>query len=205
MPVVNTVYFDPAVGGTGLTVTDDGNSQTGLDNDGHRVRFVPALQNLVYIGAFVKQRAVDVDAAVDEVIAAKNTMKQYVDAAVDEMMDVLDDAVDEVMDVLDDAIAAKNTIEQYVDDAQAIADDSAASALLAEKWASQITFPVADTRWSAREYANHAKSIADSMVNNIGLSRVDGGDAMTTVYATTIDGGGAASVFTGAINCGNAI
>ena len=176
MPVVNTVYFDPAVGGTGLTVTDDGNPQFGLDADGHRVRFVPALQNLVYIGAFVKQRAVDVDAAVDE-----------------------------VMDVLDDAIAAKNTIEQYVDDAKAIADDSAASALLAEKWASQITFPVADTRWSAREYANQAKSIADSMVNNIGLSRVDGGDAMTTAYATTIDGGGASSVFTGAINCGNAI
>ena len=176
MPVVNTVYFDPAVGGTGLTVSDDGNKQTGLDNNGHRVRFVPALQNLVYIGAFVKKRAVDVDAAVDE-----------------------------VMDVLDDAIAAKNTIEQYVDDAQAIADDSAASALLAEKWASQLTFPVADTRWSAREYANQAKSTADSMVNNIGLSRVDGGDAMTTVFATTIDGGGAASVFTGAINCGNAI
>ena len=176
MPVVNTVYFDPAVGGTGLTVSDDGNPQFGLDNDGHRVRFVPALQNLVYIGKFVKQRAADVDAAVDE-----------------------------VMDVLDDAIAAKNTIEQYVDDAQAIADDSAASALLAEKWASQITFPVADTRWSAREYANQAKSIADSMVNNIGLSRVDGGDAMTTAYATTIDGGGASSVFTGAVNCGNAI
>ena len=176
MPVVNTVYFDPAVGGTGLTVSDDGNKQTGLDANGHRVRFVPALQNLVYIGAFVKQRAVDVDAAVDE-----------------------------VMDVLDDAIAAKNTIEQYVDDAQAIADDSAASALLAEKWASQLTFPVADTRWSAREYAYQAKSTADSMVNNIGLSRVDGGDAMTTIFATTIDGGGAASVFTGAINCGNAI
>lgn len=176
MPVVNTVYFDPAVGGTGLTVSDDGHPQSGLDNNGHRVRFVPALQNLVYIGAFVKKRAVDVDAAVDE-----------------------------VMDVLDDAIAAKNTIEQYVDDAKAIADDSADSALLAEKWASQLTFPVADTRWSAREYANQAKSTADSMVNNIGLSRVDGGDAMTTVFATTIDGGGAASVFTGAINCGNAI
>lgn len=161
MPVVNTVYFDPAVGGTGLTVSDDGGPD-GLDADGHRVRFVPALQNLVYIGAFVKQRA------------------------------------DEVMDVLDDAIAAKNAIEGHV-------DDSADSALLAEKWASQLTFPVADTRWSAREYANQAKSTADSMVNNIGLSRVDGGDAMTTVFATTIDGGGAASVFTGAINCGNAI
>ena len=169
MPVVNTVYFDPAVGGTGLIVSDDGNPQSGLDADGHRVRFVPALQNLVYIGNFVKQRAADVDAAVDE-----------------------------VMGVLDEAIAAKNTIEGHV-------DDSADSALLAEKWASQLTFPVADTRWSAREYANQAKSTADSMVNNIGLSRVDGGDAMSTVFATTIDGGGAASVFTGAINCGNAI
>ena len=152
MPVVNTVYFDPAVGGTGLTVSDDGNSKTGLDNDGHRVRFVPALQNIVYIGAYVKRRA------------------------------------DEVMGVSGGHV-----------------DDSANSALLAEKWASQLTFPVADTRWSAREYANQAKSTADSMVNNIGLSRVDGGDAMTTVFATTIDGGGAASVFTGAINCGNAI
>ena len=190
MPVVNTVYFDPAVGGTGLTVSDDGDPIRGLDNNGHRVRFVPALQNLVYIGAFVKQRAVDVDAAVDEVMGA----------------------VDEVMDVLDEAIAAKNTIEGYIDDAKAIADDSADSALLAEnsallaeKWASQLTFPVADTRWSAREYANQAKSTADSMVNNIGLSRVDGGDAMTTIFATTVDGGGTASVFTGAINCGNAI
>ena len=179
MPVVNTVYFDPAVGGTGLTVSDDGNSETGLDNNGHRVRFVPALQNLVYIGAFVKQRAVDVDAAVDEVMGA----------------------VDEVTDVLDKVIAAKNAIEGHVDGAY----DFSGSALLAEKWASQLTFPVADTRWSAREYANQAKSTADSMVNNIGLSRVDGGDAMTTVFATTIDGGGAASVFTGAINCGNAI
>ena len=169
MPVVNTVYFDPAVGGTGLTVSDDGDPIRGLDNDGHRVRFVPALQNLVYIGAFVKQRAVDVDAAVD------------------------------------DAIAAKNTIEQYVDDAQAIADDSAASALLAEKWASQITFPVADTRWSAREYANHAKSIADSMVNNIGLSRVDGGDSFTSIWSSSIDGGSSGTVATLNINCGNAI
>lgn len=176
MPVVNTVYFDPAVGGTGLTVSDDGNPQSGLDADGHRVRFVPALQNLVYIGNFVKQRAVDVDAAVDG-----------------------------VMDVLDDAIAAKNTIEQYVDDAKAIADDSAASALLAEKWASQLTYPVADTRWSAREYANHAKSIADSMVNNIGLSRVDGGDSFTSIWSSSIDGGSSGTVATVNINCGNAI
>ena len=169
MPVVNTVYFDPAVGGTGLTVSDDGNPQFGLDNNGHRVRFVPALQNLVYIGGFVKTKALAMDAQV-------NT----------------------VMSTLNEALAARDDIVNQVNAADA-------SALLAEKWASQLTFPVADTRWSAREYAYQAKSTADSMVNNIGLSRVDGGDAMTTIFATTIDGGGAASVFTGAINCGNAI
>lgn len=169
MPVVNTVYFDPAVGGTGLTVSDDGNPETGLDANGHRVRFVPALQNLVYIGNFVKQRVADVDAAVDE-----------------------------VMGVLDEAIAAKNTIEGYV-------DGSADSALLAEKWASQLTFPVADIRWSAREYANQAKSIADSMVNNIGLSRVDGGDSFTSIWSSSIDGGSSGTVATVNINCGNAI
>ena len=169
MPVVNTVYFDPAVGGTGLTVSDDGHPQFGLDNNGHRYRFVPALQNLVYIGGFVKTKALAMDAQV-------NT----------------------VMSTLNEALAARDAIVSQVNAADA-------SALLAEQWASKITFPVADTRWSAREYANQAKSTADSMVNNIGLSRVDGGDAMTTIFATTIDGGGAASVFTGAINCGNAI
>ena len=167
--MANVVYFDPAVGGSGLTVSDDGDSQFGLDNDGHRVRFVPALQNLVYIGNFVKQRAADVDAAVDE-----------------------------VKGVLDEAIAAKNTIEGHV-------DDSADSALLAEKWASQLTYPVADTRWSAREYANQAKSIADSMVNNVGLSRVDGGDSFTSIWSSSIDGGSSGTVATVNINCGNAI
>ena len=49
--MVNTVYFDPAVGGTGLTVTDDGNPTTGLDNDGHRARFVPALSQVVAVAS----------------------------------------------------------------------------------------------------------------------------------------------------------
>ena len=47
--MTNTAYFDPAVGGNGLTVTDDGNPTTGLDNDGHRERFVPALAQVVAV------------------------------------------------------------------------------------------------------------------------------------------------------------
>ena len=60
--MTNTVYFDPAVGGNGLTVTDDGNPTTGLDNDGHRARFVPALAQVVAVAEFVVDTAQDVAA-----------------------------------------------------------------------------------------------------------------------------------------------
>lgn len=69
--MANTVYFDPAVGGTGLTVTDDGNPTTGLDNDGHRARFVPALAQVVAVASntvnqalLAKDWAVKTDGAV---------------------------------------------------------------------------------------------------------------------------------------------
>ena len=60
--MTNTVYFDPAVGGNGLTVTDDGNPTTGLDNDGHRARFVPALAQVVAVAQHVVDTAEDVAA-----------------------------------------------------------------------------------------------------------------------------------------------
>ena len=60
--MANTAYFDPAVGGSGLTVTDDGNPTTGLDNDGHRERFVPALAQVVAVAQHVVDTAVDVNA-----------------------------------------------------------------------------------------------------------------------------------------------
>lgn len=59
--MTNTVYFDPAVGGNGLTVTDDGNPTTGLDNDGHRARFVPALSQVVAVASHVVDTAQDVN------------------------------------------------------------------------------------------------------------------------------------------------
>lgn len=46
---MGSVYFDPAVGGDGSTVTDDANATTGLANGGHRIRFVPALSQVVAI------------------------------------------------------------------------------------------------------------------------------------------------------------
>ena len=69
--MTNTVYFDPAVGGTGLTVTDDGNPTTGLDNDGHRERLVPAFSNVVQVAKFVVDTASDIG---DDVIAAQQAV-----------------------------------------------------------------------------------------------------------------------------------
>jgi len=52
-----SVYFDPAVGGNGTTVTDDSNATTGLANGGHRTRFVPALAQVVAVAANVVSTA----------------------------------------------------------------------------------------------------------------------------------------------------
>ncbi len=69
--MTNTVYFDPAVGGNGLTVTDDGNPTTGLDNDGHRARFVPALAQVVAVAQHVVDTASGIG---DDVIAAQQAV-----------------------------------------------------------------------------------------------------------------------------------
>lgn len=49
---MSAVYFDPAVGGDGSTVTDDANATTGLANGGHRLRFVPSLAQLVAVASY---------------------------------------------------------------------------------------------------------------------------------------------------------
>lgn len=47
---MSEVYFDPAAGGDGSTVSDDASASTGLQNGGHRTRFSPSLANIVSIG-----------------------------------------------------------------------------------------------------------------------------------------------------------
>ena len=69
--MTNTAYFDPAVGGNGLTVTDDGNPTTGLDNDGHRERLVPAFSNVVQVAKFIVDTARGIG---DDVIAAQQAV-----------------------------------------------------------------------------------------------------------------------------------
>jgi hypothetical protein len=55
--MANSVTFSTSVGGNGLVITDDDNPTTGLDNDGHVERFVPALSQVVAVASFVVQTA----------------------------------------------------------------------------------------------------------------------------------------------------
>jgi hypothetical protein len=52
-----SVFFDPAVGGNGSTVSDDANPATGLRRGGYLTRFVPALVQFVAMAFFAKGRA----------------------------------------------------------------------------------------------------------------------------------------------------
>lgn len=96
--MANTVYFDPAVGGTGLTVTDDGNPTTGLDNDGHRVRFVPALAQVVAVARYVVNTAQDVNADKMESQQAVVDVQDYAQQVVTETQGYAQQAADSAAD-----------------------------------------------------------------------------------------------------------
>lgn len=58
---MTSVYFDPAVGGDGSIVSDDTNPVTGLGAGGHKTRFIPALNNIVNIAAFLLENLSGMD------------------------------------------------------------------------------------------------------------------------------------------------
>ena len=68
--MANSVTFPPSVGGSGLTVTDDSNPTTGLANGGHRVRFVPALSQVVVVAGNTVTKATE---AAESALAAANS------------------------------------------------------------------------------------------------------------------------------------
>lgn len=54
--MTNSVTFPVNLGGDGSTVTDDDNASTGLGNGGHRLRFVPAMGQVVAVANVLTQR-----------------------------------------------------------------------------------------------------------------------------------------------------
>ena len=58
-----SVTFLSSVGGDNSTVTDDSNGTTGLANGGHRLRFVPALAQIVAVASFIVTQATNAAAS----------------------------------------------------------------------------------------------------------------------------------------------
>lgn len=54
---MSSVTFSSSVGGNNSTVSDDADPNTGLANGGHRLRFVPALAQVVQVASFVVAQA----------------------------------------------------------------------------------------------------------------------------------------------------
>lgn len=100
-----SVTFPPEVGGSGLTVTDDANPTTGLANNGHRKRFVPALSQVVAVAAYTVDKAQDVADTVP----------------------LLESAIAAGASAEASALSAANSASSAEQDAQAVADALAAA------------------------------------------------------------------------------
>ena len=74
-----SVTFPTSLGGSGITVSDDANPNTGLANGGHRTRFVPALQGAVAMAGYTAQYAAKIDQAASDADRAENA-RGYVEA-----------------------------------------------------------------------------------------------------------------------------
>lgn len=86
-----SVTFPPELGGDGTTISDDDNPQTGLENDGHRTLFVPALKQFVAVAADAQQNAqqaysarLTATSAAAQAVGAKSTAETAAQKATDE-------------------------------------------------------------------------------------------------------------------------
>ena len=93
-----SVTFPPEVGGSGLTVTDDANPTTGLANNGHRARFVPALAQVVAVARYVVNTAQDVNADKMESQQAVVDVQDYAQQVVTETQGYAQQAADSAAD-----------------------------------------------------------------------------------------------------------
>jgi hypothetical protein len=87
---MSSVYFDPALGGDGSTVTDDSNATTGLANGGHRTRFVPALAQVVVMAGTAVTKASEASTSASDANTAK-LAAQAAQTGAEAALDQLDD------------------------------------------------------------------------------------------------------------------
>lgn len=78
---MSSVYFDPEVGGSGLTVSDDNNPATSLAIFGWKTRLVPAFSNVVAVATFLKTKATAAAGSAAEALGYRNAAAASADSA----------------------------------------------------------------------------------------------------------------------------
>ena len=167
---MSSVYFDPAVGGDGSTITDDSNPSTGLANGGHRTRYVPSLANIVSVGNFSLTKA---NAAAASAVTANNW------------------AVLTGGPVSGGEYSAK----YHAQAAASSAGSAAGSATLSSNWAVQLGSPVSGGEYSAKYHAQAASSsatLANSWATQM-ATPVSGGEYSAKYHATAAASSAAAA------------
>ena len=167
---MSSVYFDPAVGGDGTTITDDSNPSTGLANGGHRTRYVPSLANIVSVGNFSLTKAT---AAAASAVTASNW------------------AVLTGGPVSGGEYSAK----YHAQAAASSAGSAAGSATLSSNWAVQLGTPVSGGEYSAKYHAQAAASsatLANSWATQM-VTPVSGGEYSAKYHATAAASSAAAA------------
>lgn len=167
---MSSVYFDPAVGGDGTTITDDSNPSTGLANGGHRTRYVPSLANIVSVGNFSLTKA---NAAAASAVTANNW------------------AVLTGGPVSGGEYSAK----YHAQAAASSAGSAAGSATLSSNWAVQLGTPVSGGEYSAKYHAQAAASSATlaSIWATQMVTPVSGGEYSAKYHATAAASSAAAA------------
>lgn len=68
-----SVYMDPAVGGDGNNYDDTTSATTGLDNGGHRLRFIPLVAAIIGVANYCKTQALAALASANSAVNAPGT------------------------------------------------------------------------------------------------------------------------------------
>ena len=172
---MSSVYFDPAVGGDGSTVTDDSSPSTGLANGGHRSRFVPSLSNIVSVGNFTLAKA---NAAASSATLASNwavqtgspvsggeySAKYHAQAAAGSASSASTSAAT----ASNWAVQTGSPVSGGEYSAKYHAQAAASSATLASNWAVQLGSPVSGGEYSAKYHAQAAAASAAAAASSAG-------------------------------------
>ena len=172
---MSSVYFDPAVGGDGSTVTDDSSPSTGLANGGHRSRFVPSLSNIVSVGNFTLAKA---NAAASSATLASSwavqtgspvsggeySAKYHAQAAAGSASSASTSAAT----ASNWAVQTGSPVSGGEYSAKYHAQAAASSATLASNWAVQLGSPVSGGEYSAKYHAQAAAASAAAAASSAG-------------------------------------